>query len=277
MVDKSQIHIPEVVKEKQRKLEAIIGNMQSVVVAFSGGVDSGLLSLVAHHVLGNKMLAVTLHSPVEPDGEVDEAVKCANQVGFAIRVLEINDLDNPDFARNPINRCYYCKLNRFKLLEQIREELGFRFSAEGSNADDKYAYRPGKRAVQELGVRSPLAEVELTKKEIRLLSRNLGLAIWEKPSAPCLATRFPYETPITTEGLELVENAEKILTKLGFDSIRVRFINSAARIEVNHEQIDQVFSLRSIIVSSLKDLGFKYVSVDLEGYRSGSMDEVLKL
>ena len=277
MVDQSQVLLPDVVKDKQRELEAIIGKMQSVVVAFSGGVDSGLLSLVAHRVLGISMLAVTLHSPVEPAGEIEEAVICANQAGFPIRIIKINDLENPNFARNPTDRCYICKLNRFKLLEKIKKELGFCFSAEGSNADDGPAYRPGKRAVRELGVRSPLAEVGLTKTEIRMLARDLGLAIWDKPSAPCLATRFPYETPITMEGLEIVEKAEKILAQLGFESIRVRFINSMARIEVDHEQIDRIVALRSEIVQSFKALGFKYVSVDLEGYRSGSMDEVLKL
>lgn len=264
-----------ILQEKLSRLENLLASYQSVLVAWSGGVDSSLLSLVAHRVLGKKMLAVMLSSPVEALHEVEAARACAEKMGFAYRIIPVNDLDNPDFVANSARRCYFCKKNRLSMLNDLRDREGFHVSAEGSNADDASQYRPGSLAVKELGVRSPLAEVGLTKKEIRLLGKYLGLSVWDKPSAPCLATRFPYDSPITIEGLGMVAGAEQYLAGLGFTSIRVRLSNLTARIEVNPDQISRLVEARAAISQTFKALGIKYVTVDLEGYRSGSMDEVL--
>lgn len=267
--------LPPELEEKHARLKALLAGFGSVVIAYSGGVDSSLLSLVAHQALGDKMLAVMFASPVEAPEEVDAAQASAEKAGFPHRIIPLDDLENPDFSANSARRCYFCKQNRLALLNDLRDREGFHVSAEGSNADDAFAYRPGSLAVKELGVRSPLAEVGLTKKEIRLLGRHLGLPVWDKPSAPCLATRFPYGTSITREGLEMVAGAEKILARLGFTSVRVRLSELTARIEVNPDQISRLVTERTRISPAFKALGIKYVTIDLDGYRSGSMDEVL--
>lgn len=267
---------PEVY-QKITELESVLVEMQSVVVAYSGGVDSGLLSLVAHRVLGEKMLAVTIESPLESHGETEKALQCARSSGFPVRLVKVDDLQNPDVVKNPPDRCYFCKHHRFTLLEQLRIFEGYKYSAEGSNADDESQYRPGRKAIQELGIRSPLAEVGLTKSEIRILAKALGLNSWQKPSAPCLATRFPYNSPITADGLRRIDEAERYLSGLGFTSIRVRLDGDTSRIEVHPDQIGKLVEQRADLVNEFKALGIKYVTLDLEGYRSGSMDEVLSL
>jgi pyridinium-3,5-biscarboxylic acid mononucleotide sulfurtransferase len=250
--------------------------MQSATVAFSGGVDSGLLCAAAYRALGERMLAVTISSPVESLGDVDAARALASQVGFPLRVVEYDDLKNPKFIENPPDRCYYCKLERFYLMQELTQREGYACMVEGSNADDLTDYRPGRRAVSETSTRSPLMELEMGKAEIRALSQALGLLVWNRPSAPCLATRFPYGATISYEGLRQVSDGEKYLHALGFSSLRVRHHGSVARLEVAPAEIERLVALRQQINDYFKGLGFTYVAVDLGGYRSGSLNEGLK-
>jgi len=249
--------------------------LDSVVVAFSGGVDSGLLCAAAWRALGNRMLAVTVRSPVESLGDVDSAQRLAKQVGFPLRIVDHDDLSNPKFVSNPPDRCYVCKLVRFQKLRQVATEEGFAVLIEGSNADDLSDYRPGRRAVAETNTVSPLLELGFDKSEIRALAKALGLPVWNRPSAPCLATRFPYDTPITHEGLRQVAEGERFLHEMGFPVARVRHYGAMARIEVDPGEIERLASMREQITTRFKQLGFNYTAVDLSGYRQGSLNEVL--
>ncbi len=266
---------PELTNQKWNQLLELLRGMGSAVVALSGGVDSGLLAAAAQQALGARALAVTIHSPVEAGDDVESAAALAQQVGIAHRVIAYNDLDNPQFVANPADRCYHCKLARLGMILEIAKAGGYAAVLEGSNADDLHDYRPGRRAVLEKGGRSPLAEVGLTKVEIRSLARGLGLKVWERPSAPCLATRFPYGTPVTVAGLRQVAEAEAYLHDLGFGPLRVRHHGEMARLEVAPQQIERLAEMRAQVAARLKEIGFQYVAVDLEGYRSGSMNEVL--
>jgi uncharacterized protein len=246
------------------------------VVAFSGGVDSGLLCAAAYRALGERMLAVTVRSPIEALDDVESAHSLADQVGFPLRVLDYDDLSNPEFVANPPDRCYVCKLARFRQLGQLAAEEGFTAVVEGSNADDMLDYRPGLRAVVETGTVSPLQELGFTKNEIRTLARAFGLSVWDRPSAPCLATRFPYGSPITHEGLSQVAQGERYLHEHGFRVVRVRHHGVMARLEVAPGEIERLVAMREEVIAYFKSLGFTYVSVDLNGYRLGSLNEVLK-
>lgn len=250
--------------------------MESVVVAFSGGVDSGLLAAAAWCALGDRMLAVTVRSPVESLGDVDSARILAEYVGFPLRILDYDDLSNPDFVANPPERCYICKLVRFRQLQQFAVREGFAALVEGSNTDDLQDYRPGLRAITETGTLSPLQDLGFSKSEIRALARALSLPVWNRPSAPCLATRFPYGSPVTHEGLRQVANGERFLQELGFQNVRVRHHGQLARLEVAPDEIERLVAVREQVATYFKSLGFNYIAADLNGYRLGSLNEVLK-
>jgi uncharacterized protein len=250
--------------------------LESVAVAFSGGVDSGLLCVAAWRALGERMLAVTVHSPVEALGDVESVQRLAEQVGFPLRVVDYDDLSDPEFVSNPPDRCYVCKLIRFQQLRQLATEQGFAVMVEGSNADDLSDYRPGRRAVSETNTVSPLLELGFGKDEIRALAKALGLSVWNRPSAPCLATRFPYGMSITHDGLWQVAEGEHYLHELGFRVVRVRHYGLMARIEVAPDEIERLASMRETITARFKSLGFNYIAADLGGYRQGSLNEVLK-
>jgi pyridinium-3,5-biscarboxylic acid mononucleotide sulfurtransferase len=263
-------------KSRWESLLEYFRKLESVVVAFSGGVDSGLLCAAAHRALGRRMQAVTVRSPVEALDDVESAHSLADQIGFPLRVLDYDDLSNPEFVSNPSDRCYFCKLARFRQLGELAAAEGFAVLVEGSNADDLSDYRPGLRAITETGTVSPLQELGFTKNEIRTLARAFGLSVWDRPSAPCLATRFPYGSPITHEGLRQVAQGERYLHEHGFRMVRVRHHGAMARLEVAPGEIERLIAIREDVTAYFKSLGFTYVSVDLSGYRLGSLNEVLK-
>lgn len=248
----------------------------SVIVAFSGGVDSALLCAAAFTALGERMLALTIHSPVESAESIEIAKAHAAQVGFPHHVIEYNDLENPLFVANPPDRCYICKKARFEGLLEFAKREGFATLVEGTNADDVDDYRPGRKAVLELGIQSPLLDLGFTKKEIRALLKAMGMPIWNRPSAPCFATRFPYGSPVTTQGLQQIIEGEAFMRDLGFDTVRVRHHGDTVKLEVDPAQFEGYITHRRQILEFFSGLGFRYITADLAGYRRGSLNEVLK-
>lgn len=264
-------------KEKFAKLQTILEELETAVVAFSGGVDSTFLLRSARDVLGSdNVVALTATSPTYPQYEFDESRQLAGQMKVRQIVIESNELDIPGFARNDPRRCYYCKHELFSLCRDKAAELGFNAILDGSNTDDLCDYRPGREAAEELEVRSPLIEAGMTKNDIRDISRELGLTTWQKQPFACLSSRFPYGTEITAERLDQVGRCETFLRHRDFRNYRVRYHGEVARIEVAPEEIDRMLDaqLREAIVEEFKKAGFTYVSLDLQGYRSGSMNEV---
>jgi len=263
---------------KFQNLKKILSEMDSVLVAYSGGVDSTLVLRVANEVLGSRVLAVTAESSVYPSEELEQAEALAQNLGVRHKIIETQELSNPKFVNNPQNRCYWCKRELFAELINIARKNNLKHVLDGTNLDDMDDFRPGMKAAHEFGIRSPLKEAAFTKEDIRSLSKHLGLPIWDKPSLPCLASRFPYGMKITEENLVKVDQAETFLKMLDLTQVRVRHHNKIARIEVPQKDIPRFFEekLRSQILSYLKKLGYSYVTVDLQGYRTGSMNEVLK-
>jgi len=267
-------------QDKYERLKKIIEEMGSIVIGFSGGVDSTLLLKVAHDILKDKVIAVIGKSETYPEEEFNEAIKLAEFIGARYKIVTTEETDNLKFAENPPDRCYYCKTELFSKLKEIAKAEGIRWIADGTNADDVKDFRPGLRAVKENNIRSPLLEAGLTKNEIRELSRLLGLPTWDKPSFACLSSRFPYGMPIDREKLKKIDKAESFLRKLGLKVFRVRLIDeNTVRIETGKEEFKKFFEddFRVKVVNEFKNLGFIYITLDLEGYRTGSMNEVLKI
>jgi len=264
--------------DKYFQLQEILRGIGRVVIGFSGGVDSTLLLRVALDTLGTEqVLALIGDSDSYPTRELHEAKALADELGAHYRVIQSKELEDERYAANPSNRCYYCKSDLFSRCVAIAREQDFNAVLDGNNADDVGDWRPGQQAARELGVRSPLMEIDMSKAEIRELSHALGLRTWDKPAFACLASRIPYGTAITREKLSAVEEAENYLRDQGFAQVRVRHHGEVARIEVAPALINQLLdgNLRERIVSHLRELGFRYVTLDLQGYRMGSMNEVL--
>ncbi len=262
------------VQLKYDRLRAILAEMGNVIVGMSGGVDSVLLAKVAADVLGNKALAVTADSPSLPRRELRETIELARFAGIPHRIIQTREVNDPRYAANPTNRCYFCKTELFTQLERLADELGFHWIAYGENADDAGDHRPGASAAREHRARAPLKEAQLEKADIRALARHLGLPVWDKPAFACLGSRFPYGTQITPEKLAQVEAAEEVLWAMGFRQFRVRHHGEVARIEVEPADMPRLLERAGDIVTRIKrDARFAYVAMDLLGYRRGSMNE----
>ena len=267
------------IRIKESALTERIKAAGKLAVAFSGGVDSTYLVYKAHEVLGDNALAVTIRSQVLINEDFEWTVEFCKKIGVKQVVIDCDVFDAEEFENNPPDRCYYCKKMDFAAIKKAAGEHGITEVADGSNVDDTGDYRPGMRAMKELGIVSPLKESGLTKNDIRSLSKEAGLPTWDKPAAACLASRFVYGEKITTEGLIRVANAEKFIRDLGFKGIRVRVHGDIARIEVRDTDIAKIASepVRRKVSEELKRLGFKYVTIDIDGYRTGSMNEVLDI
>lgn len=265
------------IDDKFSVLKENIKKLGSVAVAYSGGVDSTFLLKVCYDVLGDKVLAVTARSSTYPEREFKEAVEYVGKIGAKHKVIISEELDIDGFSKNPKNRCYYCKKELFTKIIAIAKDNNINRVLDGANLDDVGDYRPGMIAAKELEVLSPLKEAKLTKSDIRQLSKRLGLPTWDKPSFACLSSRVPYGSEITIPKLSMIDRAEQFLLDLGFRQVRVRHHGDIARIEVAPEEREKIFSLELMdkIAEELKRIGFKYVTLDLAGYRTGSMNEVL--
>jgi len=263
---------------KERALGDTLASLDSVIVAYSGGVDSAYLAYIAHRTLGDRALAVTADSPSYPERHRNLALRIARDFGLRHEIIHTSELERPEYRANPANRCYYCKHELYTHLSRLAESRRA-VVVDGNNADDRGDYRPGRQAAREFGVRSPLDEVDLTKSEIRDLSRRAGLPTWDEPASACLSSRIPYHTEVTDAKLRTIERAEQSLRALGFRLFRVRHHDELARIEIARDEMARALEpeVAETIVRELKAAGYRYVSLDLRGYRTGSLNEGLFL
>lgn len=264
-------------EQKLGQLKTIFAEMEQALIAYSGGVDSTLVAKIAYDVLGDRAIAVTAVSPSLLPEELEDAQVQAAEIGITHKIIDTHEMDNPNYTANPVNRCYFCKSELHDTLKPLATQLGYPYVVDGVNADDLRDYRPGIQAAKERGVRSPLAEVGVTKAEVRQLSQQLSLPWWDKPAQPCLSSRFPYGEEITITKLQRVGRAEIYLRRLGWQNLRVRSDGDTARIELPPEKIKEFVLTMDLqaIVAAFQSYGFVYVTLDLEGYRSGKLNQVL--
>jgi uncharacterized protein len=253
--------------------------MESVLVAFSGGVDSALVLAVAHSVLGDKVLAVTADSPSLPRNELEETRQLAQSLGVRHRIVQTQEMNSPNYNQNPVDRCYYCKSELYSRLQEIAQETGSRHILNGTNTDDLGDYRPGLKSAEEKGIRSPLWEAGFNKEDVRSLAKEMGLSLWNKPAAACLSSRIPYGQPVTRKKLSMIEQAENFLKLRGYRQVRVRHHGELARIELGQEDLKRFMAREtdSSVSMQLMEFGFQNVTLDLKGYRTGSLNEELAL
>ncbi|MFO8017828.1 MAG: ATP-dependent sacrificial sulfur transferase LarE [Promethearchaeia archaeon] len=264
----------ETTQIKFRNLKKILKKMEKVAIAFSGGVDSSFLLRVSQVILKDNVIAITSNSPTFPRDELDFTKKLAKKWGFEHIIIKSKEMENQNFVKNPKDRCYFCKQELFSKIKKLAEKKRINYVLDGTNYDDLGDYRPGIKALEELDIISPLKEVQLTKKEIRALSKKMSLETWDKPSLACLSSRFPYGVKITQKKIKKIDKAEQLIKDLGIHQVRVRFHGEVARIEIEKNDF-QVILKNSDIVDKIKKLGFTYISLDLEGYRTGSLNEPL--
>ncbi len=262
---------------KLRALESRLAALGSVMVAYSGGVDSAFLAATAHRVLGDRMLAVLADSASLARRDLEQAAAFAQSIGMPLKIVATEELDNPDYARNDASRCFHCKDELFTVMEDLRTKLGFTHIAYGMNSDDTRDFRPGQRAAAQHAVVAPLAEAGMTKLDVRTLARAAGYPMWDRPAAPCLSSRVEYGRTVTREVLEQIERGEDSLRRLGFREFRVRHHGELARVEIARAELPRAFSIEVLdaITDALKQAGFKYVTLDCAGFRSGSMNAIL--
>jgi uncharacterized protein len=264
---------------REARLFTLLAEYESILVAYSGGVDSAYLAWAANRARPGQVLCVTADSPSYPRRHRDIAEAVARQFQLPHEFVHTSELERPEYRANPSNRCYHCKTELYEHLAQLAHDRGFGVIVDGSNADDRGDYRPGRQAAREFGVRSPLDEADLTKAEIRALARDAGLPIWDEPASACLSSRIPYQSEVTEAKLATIEHAEEIVRSLGFRVFRVRHHDTLARLEIGRDEMARAFEpeINMALVSRLKAIGYKYVSLDLQGYRTGSLNEVLRL
>lgn len=269
--------VPEEVGAKLRALEERLKSLAPLMIAYSGGVDSAFLAATAHRVLGDRMLAVLADSPSLARRDLQLAVEFASSLEIPLKIIQTEELDKPEYQRNDANRCFHCKDELFTTMEPLGKQLGFSAIAYGMNADDTRDYRPGQRAANEHQVLAPLAEAGLTKREVRLLCQVAGYSLWDRPAAPCLSSRVEYGRAVTREVLQQVEQAEENMRRLGFREFRVRHHGELARVEIARVEMPKALSMEMMdaITSGLREAGFKYITLDTAGFRSGSLNDLL--